>query len=636
MPLRDSILLLGLASMHASLALADVDALAIVRRSVAADERNWKIARSYEFSERVDARRLDPDGKLKSKEIRIYDVLLLDGSPFRKLSGRDDRPLPPKDEAKEQVRFVKNRAERENETARQREARISEYESRPEWQREAWRELPEVFDFQSIGEDAQNFAIEGNPRPGYRSKSRTADVLQHMRVKLWIDKRDFHLAKAEAEAIDAIWVGMFLVRLAKGSRAAFEYTKVNASVWMPQRARITASVRLGLLKTIHIEQDMRYGKLREAAEIRSKGSDRMGQILTVNGGSSSTKFATYSTERLERIFSSTRDVVGHDSNQLLDWLEEQVDFGSLTAVGHRIVHGMNYLQPVLLTPHILAELHRIGLFDPEHMPGALSWIEGIRARYPSLPQVACFDTAFHGNMPRVAKTVPIPRKFEAMGVRRYGFHGLSYEFLLEEFGRLTDALTAQGRVIFAHLGNGSSLAAVHHGQGIETSMGFTPAGGVPMGTRSGDMDPGVAWFLMTDGGLSPAQFQHLTNHESGLLGVSETSSDMRKLLEAEAFDQRAAEAVDLFCYQIRKCIGSFAAALGGLDTLVFSGGIGENSPEIRARICSGLGFLGIAVEPSKNTANEAVISTGGIPVRVIRTNEESMIARHVRKLLEVS
>ena len=359
----------------------------------------------------------------------------------------------------------------------------------------------------------------------------------------------------------------------------------------------------------------------------------MREILTINGGSSSIKFATYSTDPFARRFSATQDVAGQTNDALFDWLEQQVDFKSLTAVGHRIVHGLNYVEPLLLTPQVIAELLRISPYDPQHMPAALAWIEGIRTRYPSLPQVACFDTAFHSEMPQVAQMVPIPRHF---GVRRYGFHGLSYEFLMEELARVAGPQAAQGRVIFAHLGNGSSLAAVQQGKSIDTSMGFTPAGGLPMGTRSGDIDPGVAWYLLTAAGLSPAEFHRVVNHESGLLGVSETSSDMRKLLEIEGSDKRAAEAIEMFCYQTRKWIGSFAAALGGLDTLIFSGGIGENAPQIRARICSGMQFLGIELDPDRNNANAPVISRKDLSmrVRVMRTNEELMIARHVCRLLD--
>jgi acetate kinase len=245
--------------------------------------------------------------------------------------------------------------------------------------------------------------------------------------------------------------------------------------------------------------------------------------------------------------------------------------------------------------------------------------------------VACFDTAFHHDLPRVARLLPIPRRYEAQGVRRYGFHGLSYAFLMVELARLAGTEAAQGRVILAHLGNGASLAAVRDGKPVDTSMSFTPTAGVPMSTRSGDLDPGLVWYLARTEGLDAKRFNEMVNFQSGLLGVSETSSDMRDLLEHETQDERAAEAVALFCYQVKKWIGGFAAALGGLDTLVFAGGIGENAPAVRARICDGLGFLGIEVEEKRNATNEGVISaeTSGIPVRVIHTDEERMIAKMV-------
>ena len=245
--------------------------------------------------------------------------------------------------------------------------------------------------------------------------------------------------------------------------------------------------------------------------------------------------------------------------------------------------------------------------------------------------MACFDTAFHHDLPSVAKLLPIPRRYEAQGVRRYGFHGLSYEFLMGELARLAGSEAAQGRVVLAHLGNGASLAAVRHGKSMDTSMSFTPTAGVPMGTRSGDLDPGLVWYLSRTDGLDAKQFNEMVNFKSGLLGISETSSDMRELLDHETQDVRAAEAVALFCYQVKKWIGAFAAALGGLETLVFAGGIGENAPIVRARICEGLGFLGIELEEKQNATNEGLISANAsrVAVRVIHTDEEWMIAHTV-------
>jgi acetate kinase len=386
-------------------------------------------------------------------------------------------------------------------------------------------------------------------------------------------------------------------------------------------------------------------------------------ILTINGGSASIKFALYQTDELPRRWlygkvdriglagtnltfndltqnqQGSRIIKASDhwsaANVLIDWLEERIGFASVKAVGHRVVHGMKYTEPERITQELLDELHRISPCDPDHLPRELELIETFRQHHPKLPQVACFDTAFHRTMPRVAQLLPIPRRFEAMGVQRYSFHGLSYAYLVEELARIAGTKAAQGRVILAHLGNGASLAAVRDGQSIDTSMGFTPAAGIPMGTRPGDLDPGVAWFMMLTENLTLKQFNNLINHESGLLGVSETSSDMRDLLEHEAGDVRAAEAVALFCYQAKKWIGAFAAALGGLDTLVFAGGIGENAPIVRARICDGLEFLGIELDEKRNMANADMISveTSRVRVRVIHTDEEWMIATTVCRVL---
>jgi acetate kinase len=386
-------------------------------------------------------------------------------------------------------------------------------------------------------------------------------------------------------------------------------------------------------------------------------------ILTINGGSSSIKFALYQTgEPLEQSFYGSvdriglpgtnltfRDLTGNHkgslilessdtrsaSNFLIDWLEEKIDFSLLSGVGHRVVFGMKHTQPELVTRELLNELYRISPYDMDHLPAEIELIEALQQRYPKLPQVACFDTAFHSTMPRVARIMPIPRRFDAVGIQRYGFHGLSYAYLIEELTHIAGAKNAQGRIILAHLGNGASLAAVCEGKSIDTSMGFTPTSGLPMSTRPGDLDPGVVWYLMQAENLTPKQFNNLINHESGLLGISETSSDMRDLLNLETQDVRAAEAIKLFCYQVKKWIGAFAAVLGGVETLVFSGGIGENAPEIRNRICERLGFLGIELEEKRNVANVGVISaaTSRVVVRVIHTDEEQMIARTVSRVL---
>jgi acetate kinase len=385
-------------------------------------------------------------------------------------------------------------------------------------------------------------------------------------------------------------------------------------------------------------------------------------ILTLNGGSSSIRFAVYEVgaEPRRRLFGKIDRIglpgmrlnVGHPAAQpqirrqlaptdhrsaavfLLQWLEAHPIFPSIRAVGHRVVHGMKRDAPARITPKLLAELRHGRLYDPVHLPRELELIEALRRRHPRLPQVACFDTAFHRAMPKLARLLPIPRSYRAKGVERYGFHGLSYAYLVEELARL-DAAAIKGRIILAHLGNGCSLAAVSGGFSIDTSMGFTPASGLMMGSRSGDLDPGLAYYLARAEGMTAPQFQKLVNHASGLLGVSGSSSDMRDLLARESRDQRAAEAVALFCYQAKKWIGSFAAALGGLDTLVFAGGIGEHSPLIRKRICQGLEFLGVELAPGRNAVNATLISTdaGQVRVRVIPTDEELMIARTLARLL---
>jgi acetate kinase len=390
----------------------------------------------------------------------------------------------------------------------------------------------------------------------------------------------------------------------------------------------------------------------------------MSSVLIVNGGSSSIKFAVHDAEepakrtlsgKIDRIGLNGASLTYHDTSRdrrgncplpdssldgaiafLLHWLEQQIAFDSIRAVGHRVVHGMRHVQPMRITPALLEQLEHISSVDPDHLPGEIQLIRAVCDRYPKLAQVACFDTAFHADMPRVAKLLPVPRRFDTLGIQRYGFHGLSYAYLMEELARVAGAEAATGKVILAHLGSGASLAAVEGGRSVDTSMGFTPAAGLPMGTRPGDLDPGAAWYMMRSENMTAAEFNHIINQESGLLGVSETSSDMRDLMERRASDVRAAEAVELFCYQVRKWVGAFAAVLGGLDTLVFAGGIGENTSEVRARVCDGLCFLGIELEQARNAANQPLISSDAsrVSVRVIRTDEELMIAREVRRFLD--
>jgi acetate kinase len=391
-------------------------------------------------------------------------------------------------------------------------------------------------------------------------------------------------------------------------------------------------------------------------------------ILTVNGGSSSLKFALFEWEpaagdpiqrpvtgQIERIGLSDAHAVfrvpvdrtvtsqrvnapdlGTAAELIYVWIEKNVGWPAIAGIGHRIVHGgPRYAHPERITPDLVAELRRISPLDSDHLPGEIAVVETFLGRLPELPQIACFDTAFHHDMPRVAKIVPIPRRYEALGVHRYGFHGLSYAYLMQELARRAGAQAAAGRVILAHLGAGASMAAVHKGKCVDTTMGFTPASGLVMGTRTGDLDPGLPLFLAQAATLTTEQFHKMVNHESGLLGVSETSPDVRDLLARQAHDVRAAEALSVFVYHARKAIGALAAALSGLDILVFSGGIGENSPEIRAQICQGLEFLGVAVDETLNASNSPQINVdnGRTQVWVIRTDEESMIARDTARLL---
>lgn len=386
-------------------------------------------------------------------------------------------------------------------------------------------------------------------------------------------------------------------------------------------------------------------------------------ILTINAGSSSLKFALFRTGpkpvreldgKFDRIgLKGGRLTVNHRGAQkreerqfdahnhiacvaeLESTLAHRADLDNVKAVGHRIVHGgPHYSQPQKVTRRLLEELRKIRSFDPEHLPAELNLVKHFTERYPRVPQIACFDTAFHRALPRVARLLPIPRRYEAQGVRRYGFHGLSYSYLLEELKRLAGA-AARGRVILAHLGNGASMAAVYRGRSLDTTMAFTPTAGLVMSTRSGDLDPGLPAYFARSEGMTAPQFHEMVHAQSGLLGISETSSDVRELLVREKKDVRAAEALEIFCYQARKAIGALSAALGGLDILVFSAGIGENSPPIRARICRGLKHLGIELDSKLNSAGDGVISrkTSKVLVRVIPTDEELHIAQTLDAML---
>ena len=388
-------------------------------------------------------------------------------------------------------------------------------------------------------------------------------------------------------------------------------------------------------------------------------------ILTINGGSSSIKFAIYETgAALTQILGGSIENIGSKNasfhftnttttqpksnsikihnfqeavNYLIDWLELQPGFNSVKAIGHRLVHGMEHTAAEKITSMLLNELKQIKLYDPEHLPGEIDLIEIFAKRHSSLVQIVCFDTAFHSSMPTIAKLISIPRKYFDKGIRRYGFHGLSYAYLMFQLNSIAGAGTVNGKIILAHLGNGASLAAVKNGKCLETSMGFTPTGGLVMGTRCGDLDPGVAVYLMQVEKLTTQQLNHLINQESGLLGISGTTADMRELIKNRNTDTHAAEAFELFCYQTKKFIGAFAAVLEGLDTLVFSGGIGEHSPEVRSQVCYGLKFLGIELDEIKNINNEAIISSTSskVTVRVMPTNEQLMIAKMVCDVLNI-
>jgi acetate kinase len=382
-------------------------------------------------------------------------------------------------------------------------------------------------------------------------------------------------------------------------------------------------------------------------------------ILCINSGSSSIKFALYQCDETDaallakgtakgiglpeghlRVAGATgetlADVYGDFPqtqvaiHTLLEHLD-QLDLPQPVAVGHRVVHGGTpYTAPQRVDANLYETLRTLIPFAPLHQPSAIEGIDAIASRVPGLPQVACFDTAFHHGLPERVQRFPLPRPLWQEGIRRYGFHGLSYEFIIETLGA-----AVQGRMIIAHLGNGSSLVAVRDGHPLDTTMGLTPTGGVMMGTRSGDLDPGILLYLLQSKGYRIEQLAHLVNHEAGLLGVSGLSSDMQTLLEQRESEPHAAQAVEMFCDQLRKQIGALTAVLDGLDTLVFTGGIGEQAAPVRWEVCQGLAYLGVALDSQRNAAHARIISTpqSACGVRVIPTNEELMIARHTCALL---
>lgn len=382
-------------------------------------------------------------------------------------------------------------------------------------------------------------------------------------------------------------------------------------------------------------------------------------ILVINGGSSSIKFAFFVHDSPTKLWGGKIDRIGlpgatltlTDANGkddvlsleipdaltavqvLIAVLTDRVDVAKVAAIGHRFVHGMGIAEHAVITDDLLTSIRSHADVDPEHLPMQLAIVDACKETFPVLMQVACFDTVFHHDMPRVAQLLPIPRRYEAKGMRRYGFHGLSCEYLIQELRRI-DPERADKKVIILHLGSGASITAVAGGKSIDTSMGFTPASGIPMSSRSGDVDPGALTYIMKSDNLTPLALEHLINYSSGLLGVSETTSDMHDLLQVEETDIRAKEAIDLFCYEAKKYIGAYIAALGGVDTIIFSGGIGAASPRIRSRICGGLDTFGVILDESKNQTNESLISSTLAPVyvRVMHTDEERMIAQIVRAI----
>jgi acetate kinase len=390
----------------------------------------------------------------------------------------------------------------------------------------------------------------------------------------------------------------------------------------------------------------------------------MRTLLTVNAGSSSIKVCIYAvgdarldviaTAKATNIGSQTATMVsrvinnaetataigGKHSTEIIDllltWSINQAENTELFGIGHRIVHGGPlYTMSERVTDVLLDNLRSLMSFDPDHLPIALQLIDGFREKLPLTPQVVVFDTAFFHTIPQLAQIVPLPYKYRARGLRRYGFHGLSYTYLLSALEERYGQGVAQGKLILAHLGSGASLAAIRNGQPIDMTMGFTPASGIMMSTRSGDIDPGVGSFLYKEFGVSAETLDHITNHESGLLGVSGLSADMYTLIQAEPTNTHAAEAIALFCYQVRKAIGALSASLGGLDTLVFSGGIGEPSSLIRERICGELAYLNIRLDKERNAVNGPVISTNMSPVTVyvIPTDENYVIAHETGRII---
>ncbi|MEJ2586524.1 MAG: acetate/propionate family kinase [Deltaproteobacteria bacterium] len=388
------------------------------------------------------------------------------------------------------------------------------------------------------------------------------------------------------------------------------------------------------------------------------------RILTINSGSSSIKFSLYEMgkeeirllkgkldrigvgdgslevedDRGNRLITRELDLPDHETalEALFDWLKDQDVGKDMDAVGHRLVHGgKDHMRPERVSSALIREVKQLIPLAPDHLPHEIRAMEAVFNHFPKRLQVACFDTAFHGRMPEAARRYALPERLTREGLEHYGFHGLSYEYILGELTREAGTDETPNKLIIAHLGNGASMAAVQAGRSMDTTMGLTPAGGLIMSTRTGDLDPGVILYLLQQNRMTPSEVNDLINHQGGLMALSGISGDMHDLIDRETTQEQAALAVKMFCYQARKFIGALAAVLGGLDTMVFTGGIGENAGRIRSRICEPLEFLGIHLDERLNRQHAAVISEENSPVtvRVMKTNEEIMIARHTNEFL---
>lgn len=385
-------------------------------------------------------------------------------------------------------------------------------------------------------------------------------------------------------------------------------------------------------------------------------------LLTINAGSSSIKVSIFDKENIkDKVFDISIMNITQDTSNfivlknglliesinyksikdysyaikiLINWLKKNIDNDEIFAIGHRIVHGGPiYYKSMIVNDKIIEELQKFLFFDKEHLLQEIKLIKVLQKQYPNIRQIVCFDTEFHHDLPNIAKIIPIPSQFKKEGIRKYGFHGLSYSYILGELKSITGNI--KGRLIIAHLGNGVSLSAIKNGEPIDTTMSLSPSSGVPMSTRVGNIDPSLAMYLIYKKKFSESKFNDIMNFKSGLLGISGLSSDMRELLKFENNNIRAKEAIDLFCYEIKKNIGSFIAILGGIDNIVFTGGIGENAPEVRKRICSDLEFLGIEIDDKKNMDNEILLSTkkSNVSVYAIHTDESIIIAKNILQIV---